>query len=112
MLYDLTELKSLFGDDLEALNELLTNFTADAAVSLHKINEACISGNISVIEGELHKFAGMVTSLHVTSIKGILKNIEKEIHENGLDAANLSNIKLITNTIGSVIDHLKTEITA
>ena len=109
MLYDLAELRSLFGDDHDALNELLNNFSVDATISLDKINEACLTGDIPAIKTELHKFMGMITSLHIVSIKDILKNMEREINERGLDDANLSNLKLITDTISKVITHLKNE---
>ena len=109
MLYDLTELRSLFGEDIDALNELLNNFAMDATISLDAINEACLTGDVPVIKAELHKFMGMVTSLHIVCIIGILKNIEREINERGLDDANLSNIKLITDTMSKVITHLKNE---
>jgi len=109
MLYDLTELKTLFDEDLDALNELLNNFTEDAATSINNINVACLTGDVPVIKAELHKFAGMVTSLHIVSIKDVLKNIEKELGERGLDDANLSNVKLITDTIKKVINNLKNE---
>ena len=109
MLYDLTELRSLFGEDVVSLDELLNNFNADATISLDNINEACLTGDVSVIKAELHKFVGMVTSLHIHSIKEPLKNIEREINERGLDDVNLSNIKLITATITKVITHLKTK---
>ena len=109
MLYDLTELRSLFGEDVVSLDELLNNFTVDATISLDNINEACLTGDVAVIKAELHKFVGMVTSLHIYSIKEPLKNIEREINERGLDDVNLGNIKLITATIIKVIDHLKNE---
>ena len=110
MLYDLTELRSLFGEDQDALTELLENFSVDASISLAKIDDACLTGNISMIKAELHKFIGMVSNLHIVTIKEILKNIEREINERGLDAANLGNIKLITTTINKVITQLKNEI--
>ncbi len=109
MLYDLTELRSLFGEDIDALNELLNNFSVDASVSLDKINEACLTGDVPVIKAELHKFMGIVTSLQIFTIKDRLKYIEREINERGLDDANLGNIKLITDTISKVITHLKNE---
>ncbi len=109
MLYDLTELRSLFGEDIDALNELLNNFTVDATISIDNINEACLTGDVPIIKSELHKFMGMVTSLHLVSIKDILKNIERALNERGLDEANLSNIKLITDTISKVISQLKNE---
>jgi HPt (histidine-containing phosphotransfer) domain-containing protein len=110
MLYDLTELRSLFGDDLDSLKELLDNFIVDAGASLAKINEACLTLDVSVIKTELHKFMGMVTSLHIVSIKHVLKNIEGEINERGLDDTNLSNITLITSILDTVITQLKNEI--
>ena len=110
MLFDLTELRALFGEDIDSFRELLDNFAVDAAISVDKIDEACLSGNDAVIKAELHKFTGIVSNLHITSIKDILKNIEREINERGLDAANLSNIKLITVTINKVIAQLKNEI--
>ena len=109
MLYDLTELRSLFGEDTDALHELLSNFSVDATASIDNINQACLTGDIPVIKAELHKFKGMVTSLHIASIIDVLKNIEREINERGLDDANLASIKLITDTIRKVITHLKNE---
>jgi len=109
MLYDLAELRYLFGEDLDSLKELLNNFGVDAAISLEKIDEACLTGNEVVVRNELHKFIGMVTNLHIDSIKDILKNMDIEIRENGLNAANMSNINLVTTTISKVIGQLKNE---
>lgn len=110
MLYDITELRSLFGDDVSSFNELMENFVADSLASSDSIDAACISGDQATIKTELHKFNGMVGTMHIVSIEKMLKNIEREINESGLNEKNITTIQFITTTIREIAAEIVNEL--
>ena len=111
-LYDLTFLKTIAGDDLEGLRDIINKFLKSTPDELDLLEDAIDNKNRSLTAGYAHKLKANVKFFHIKNIFEKLREIENQCSDETIEVDfNIfkDNIRQIRTTYQQVFQELSME---
>jgi PAS domain S-box-containing protein len=106
-LFNLDNLEKLFRNDKQQIKLMIDIFINQIDSACPEINAAYLSGNLSLVYQLVHKIKPSIDSMGIASLKEVTRFIEKSAKENNNTALLEENIKVLTNTLNTVLLQLK-----